>query len=176
MGRRLLAATLVLTCAAQASEPTPEASVKAAYIYKLAPFVAWPSSAFASSSSPFVVCVLGDEDPLDSALEQTAGAQHVGAHPAVVRRLSHVDAGSGCHMLYLGASHEQSSTDAIRNVRGEPVLTVSDLGSAPSGAIVQFVVKDNRVRLDIDKTAAATNHVAISSKLMSLAISSRAGT
>ncbi len=168
---------LMLACAtgAQATTPTLEASVKATYLYKFAPFVEWPAAAFASPTSPFVLCIVGD-DPFGAALDQAVSGQRVGDHPAVVRRLSRVEAGSGCHILYLSGSRTQSIPDAIRGVRGDPVLTVTDRGAASSGAVIQFVVKDNRVRFDIDTAAASANRVAISSKLLSLALSSKAGT
>ena len=160
--------------AGHAGEPTLVSAVKATYLYKFAPFVEWPASAFASPSSPFYLCILGD-DPFGLALDQEVVGQRVGEHPALVRRLARVEAGAGCHILYVGGSRTQSVADAIRGVKGEPVLTVADRGPASSGAIIQFVVKDNRIRFDIDTQAAAANHVAISSKLLSLAISARSG-
>lgn len=153
---------------------TPEYAVKAAYLFKFAPFVDWPASAFASPSGPFEFCILG-RDPFGSILGQAISGQHVGEHPAVVRRLTRVDASSGCHILYLGSSPSQTASDALRVVRGAPILTVAD-DNREAGAIIKFVIKDNRVRFDIDAAAAAVNHVAISSKLLGLATSVTAGT
>jgi hypothetical protein len=50
------------------------------------------------------------------------------------------------------------------------VLTVTD--AAPSGVhgIVNFVLLDDRVRFEIDLGQAARNGIAISSKLLSLAV------
>jgi hypothetical protein len=160
--------------AATAKAATLEYAVKAAYLYKFAPFVEWPASAFASPTSPFNLCVLG-EDPFGAALDQAVDGRRVGEHPAVVRRMKRVDAGSGCHILYLGASRAQTTAEALRSVQGAPVLTVADRGPASSGSIIQFVVRDNRVRFDIDAAAAAANRVAISSKLLSLSVSASPG-
>jgi hypothetical protein len=158
---------------AHAQGSSMEYAVKAAYLYKFAPFVEWPPTAFASAASPFQLCVLG-QDPFGAKLDQAVSGQRVGGRPVAVRRIERVDAGSGCHVLYLGASRKQTAEEALRAVRGLPILTVTD-GEREVGAIIRFVVKDNRVRFEIDTAAAAANHVTISSKLLALATSFRAG-
>jgi hypothetical protein len=50
------------------------------------------------------------------------------------------------------------------------MLTVCDHAQGIRGAIIQFVVQDGHVRFSIDTAAAAANRVAISSKLLSLAV------
>jgi len=152
----------------------PEYAVKAAYLYKFAPFVIWPASAFPSASSPFYVCVQGD-DPFDGALDQAVSGQRVEGHPAVVRRLKSIDGTTGCHILYLGGSRKQSAADAMRSIRGEPILTVTDQVQGVAGSVIKFVVKDSRVRFEIDVEAASANRVSISSKLLSLALAVRSG-
>jgi hypothetical protein len=164
---------LALPGTVRAQNPSIEYAVKAAYLYKFAPFVEWPPTAFATSSSPFQLCVLG-RDPFGASLDQAVSGQRVDEHRIVVRRLDRVDAASGCHVLYLGASPSQTTAEALRAVRGSPILTVAD-GDRDGGAIIRFVVKDNRVRFDIDTTAAAANHVTISSKLLGMAMSVRTG-
>ncbi len=168
LGGLLLAAAL----APAASAAGLETAVKATYLYKFAPFVDWPATAFASSASPFNICVLG-ADPFGAALDTAVSGQRLDAHPVTVVRLQKLDAGSRCHILYLGAGRAQAQQDAIGSVRGKPVLTVSD--QAGAGAIIRFVIKDNRVRFDIDNAAAAANGVTISSRLLALANSVKAG-
>jgi len=61
----------------------------------------------------------------------------------------------------------------LKAVDGRPVLTVSELGHGDPGGVIQFVLRDGRVRFDIDPAAATANGVTISSKLLDLAISQR---
>ncbi len=149
-----------------------EYPVKATYLYKFAPFVTWPDSAFSAPNSPFVICVLG-EDPFGPVLDQAVSTQRIGARALVIRRLERVDRGSGCQILYLGASRGQSEADALAAVRGAPVLTVTDAARSEPQGVIHFVVQDNRVRFQIDDQAAAQNGLMISSKLLSLAVSVR---
>lgn len=169
-GLAAILAALDVHGGAEAQDRAIEYGVKAAYLQKFAPFVGWPPSAFASPSSPFQLCVLG-RDPFGANLDHAISGQSIFGHPMVVRRLDHVDAGSGCHILYLGPSHNQTAADALRAVRGAPTLTVTD--GVPSGAVIQFVLRGSRVRFDIDVAAAAANRLTISSKLLGLATSVR---
>jgi hypothetical protein len=169
-GLAAILAALALSGVAMAQDRSVEYGVKAAYLQKFAPFVAWPSSAFTSPTSPFLLCVLG-RDPFGTTLDQAVSGQSIGGHPMVVRRLDHVDGASGCHILYLGTSRSQSAAAALQAVRGAPTLTVTD--GAPAGAVIQFAVKGSRVRFDIDIGAAAANRLTISSKLLALAMSVR---
>ncbi len=59
----------------------------------------------------------------------------------------------------------------VEALRGSAVLTVSDAkAQAAATGIINFVVKDERVRFDIDDDAAMQNRLAISSKLLGIAL------
>ena len=149
-----------------------EWAVKATYLYKIAPFVEWPNSAFAKPTSPLILCVAGD-DPFGPALDDAVAGQKVGEHPLTVRRLTKVEPGQECHILYAAGSKTQTAEAAVHGVDGAPVLTITDRSRGGEGGIVQFVMRDGRVRFMIDLAAAAKNRVTISSKLLSLALSVR---
>lgn len=172
---RLLCAALLaiapvgVACAAGSLE----APVKATYIYKFVPFVEWPSSAFASPAQPVVLCVLRG-DPFGAVLDQAVRGQKIGPRLILVRRLARAEKATSCHVLYLSNSHTPAAVAALRSVHGAPVLTVTD-GTDSVGGIVNFVLKDNRVRFMIDTQAASANGLTISSKLLSLALDARAG-
>lgn len=147
-----------------------EFPVKAAFLYKFAPFVEWPATAWSSPDSPLTVCVVGD-DPFGAMLDHAVQGQHLGPHPIVVHRLDRLGADSGCSIAYVGGSRLQSVSDALDAVQGTPVLTVTDEAEGPAHGIIHFVVRGNRVRFVIDDAAAAKNGMTISSKLMRLALS-----
>ena len=160
--------------AAYATDDTLESSIKAAYLYKLGAFVEWPQSAFQSPTSAVNLCLTGD-DPFDGTLDKAVDGQRIGEHPIVVRRLKAVARDSGCQILYVGGSNQQALAQALEHaVRGTAVLTVTDTPQVDdTTGIIQFVIKDNRVRFDIDEQAASANGLTISSKLLSLAVSVR---
>ena len=123
-----------------------------------------------SSTSPFRLCIVG-EDPFGSVLDKAVSGQQIGTRPIEVRRLKTVGRDSGCQVLYVGVSEAPRIGQIVETLRGSGVLTVSD-GRAPGSAagIINFVIQNDRVRFDIDDAAAAQNGLAISSKLLDIAL------
>lgn len=170
----LALAALAMACALPspaAAQDSLEYTVKAAYISKLGNFVGWPASAVEASGEPFDVCVVGD-DPFGAKLDETVRGQRIDDRPIVVRRLASVTRDSGCEVAYVGGSEAQPVAAALEAMRGANVLTITD-AAQQSGAvgIVHFVIKDDRVRFDIDDQAASENGLTISSELLKLALS-----
>jgi hypothetical protein len=174
---------LLLACATSEASPQPgpraqpgvslEYAVKATYLYKLAPFVNWPPSAFESPDEPFRICVAG-EAPVDDYLEHAVAGRSLGTHPFEVRRLETLTPDTPCQIVFISRLSSQSVQQALDAVSGKPVLTVVDSSEPhPDGGIVQFVIEHGRVRFVIDTDAAARNHITISSKLLNLALAVR---
>jgi hypothetical protein len=168
----LLLAALVPAPALAESEL--ENGVKAAFLVRFGLYVEWPKAVFASPTSPLVLCIAG-EDPFGEALDKAASEQRANDRPLVVRRVKAIGRDVGCHIAYLGGLEAQRPAQMAEVLRGSPVLTVSDAarGGATAAGIIHFVIHDNRVRFEIDDAAAARNGLAISSKLLGLALSAK---
>jgi hypothetical protein len=166
-----LLALAVIAAPLGARAGTPD-QAKAAFLYKLAPFVDWPATLFPTPVSPFTICIVG-ADPFGPVLDQTVGRRLISHHPIVVRRLEAIDADSGCNVAYLAGSKAQSIQDALDEVEGTPVLTVTDAAVGETRGAVHLLLVNRRVRFVIDEDAAARNGLTISSKLMQLALAVR---
>ncbi len=149
-----------------------EYAVKANYLYKFAPFVAWPPRAFSAPASPLEICVVG-EDPFDGALDDAVRGQTFDGRPVVVRRMAAIEPNNACHVLFIGRSSGQSLADTLKTVAGQPILTVTDGANSGDGPVIRFVMEDGHVRFEIDEAAARASGLVISSKLLSLALSYR---
>ena len=164
----LLPAVLARAALAQPAPGALELAIKATDLYKFAAFVAWPAAAFTGPADPAVLCVVGD-DPFGPVLDQAVRGQKIGARSIVVMRLDRVERGAPCHILFVAPSRRQAVADALDKVRGQPVLTVTDEANAARG-MIDFVIKDSRVRFRIDARTAEGGGLIISSKLLSLAV------
>jgi hypothetical protein len=169
--RRMRALPLLLMLglvpgAALAAPSSLETAVKASYLTKFAPFVQWPPRIFAGPTSPFRICVAGD-DAIGGALDQAVRGQRMQDHPITVARLASLDSTTvaNCQILFLG----KSAGEMLRGVAGQPVLTVTDR-SRGGGGIIQFVMQGNRVRFAVDIAAANNAGIQLSSKLHGLAV------
>lgn len=147
-----------------------EYAVKATYLYKLAPFVNWPPNTFTSPDAPFDICVLG-RDPFGHFLEKAVAGRRLGTHPFKVLRFDAMGAGDDCQIVFIHYPRSEQVRAALHALDGKPVLTVTDSeDGGHSGSIVQFVIRRGHVRFEIDNAAAARNHLAVSSKLLGLAV------
>jgi hypothetical protein len=175
--RILLIAAVVLgsLCGWSRSSDAQSASeyeLKAAFLYKFVGFVNWPEPL--QSASPVRLCVIGD-DPFGPTLDRIVSGQTIGERPMVVERFAVALRGIGCHVAYLSGSRGQTVREAIAVLKSQPVLIVTDESRAPADkGIIHFLVRQNRLRFEIDDLQAAENNLTLSSKLLSLATTVKA--
>jgi hypothetical protein len=181
---RALRAVLALAAAGALSDPVArpalgaevrvlEYAVKANFLYKFADYVSWPAQALGADNAPVNLCVAGD-DPFGRVLDDAVAGERLGTHPLAVRRMDEVTPDAPCHILFTRGSARQDIADALKAVEGRPVLTITEASNhGPGGGVITFVLKDNRVRFEIDQQAAAANGLEVSSKLLELAITVR---
>jgi hypothetical protein len=154
------------------AQDTLENTVKAAYLSKLAAFVDWPPASFESAATPLRICVIGD-DPFKATLDRAVIGLTVAGRPVQVVRYEAAGTGMACQIAYVGGSPTQSRADALKALQGQPVLTVTDQPGVGEQGIVSFVVRDSRVRFEIDQREAVEDHLSLSGKLLSLALEVR---
>ncbi len=155
--------TLAVPAFAQTSASL-EYGVKANYLVRFAAFVEWPPSAFDSAASPLVLCVAGS-DPFGRSLDEAARGQTAHNRRFVIRRPRTPAASAGCHILYVAPGAEPGY---LAPTAGR--LLVTEAGTP--GTIV-FLIRERRVRFDIDHGAARRSGLAMSSRLLDLAITVR---
>ena len=149
-----------------AQEQALEHAVKATYLYKFAPFVAWPNG---TATGPFEICVLGDDGFAGLVRDAVAG-QAFNARSFAVVRVQNTAQARKCDILFLSAGNPNDAP-MLEAMHGKPVLTVTEeAGRGPKG-IINFVTRDDRVRFEINLAEAVRDNLTISSKLLSLAIS-----
>jgi hypothetical protein len=149
--------------------PVGEYQLKAAFLFNFAKFVEWPPQAFADPRDPFTICVLGD-NPFGAALDDAVRGKTVANRPISIRPVSNSQQARTCQILFISASERKRAHGILEALRNCCVLTVGDTEAfTENGGIVQFRMKDARVRIEIDAEAAERAGLRISSKLLSLA-------
>jgi hypothetical protein len=152
-----------------------EYQLKAAFLVNFGKFIDWPDPAFASSTSPFVIGVVGD-DPFGGDLDKAIAGKLVGAHPIVAKRVNSNDDMADLELVFIGSSETPRLADILRRLNSSSAVTVSDIDRfCDAGGIIAFVVDNNRIRFEVNLDAAQKRNVKISSKLLSLALIHKAG-
>jgi hypothetical protein len=159
----------VLPAWAAGPESAQETQVKAAYLYKFASYAEWPAGHLASPDSPLVIGIVAAE-PLADALEAQARGQTVRGHPVKVRRFAPDGPLGEAHVLYIGTTDADSLDTIFAQLRGKPVLTVSDSRSAQQrGSMITFLMRNQRLRFEVAVAPASDNQVRLSALLLTAA-------
>lgn len=166
----LLFAASALEAVATAQSAPLETQVKAAFLPKFAAYVIWPPGVIGAPDDPVELCIIG-RDPFGRNLDEAAARQYVDQHPVLVRRIDGTANADHCQIAFLGGTAKQSPAAMQEALRSRPILTVTDSNFGADRGMVHFVLKDGRVRFQIDDALAARNNLAISARLLSLAIS-----
>jgi YfiR/HmsC-like len=168
----IVALLMAMFPAMAADEPAVAVErVKAAFLYKFAAYVEWPTGAFQQADSPLVIGVAGADD-IAAELEQVAVGRNVSGRPVQVHRLARAEnAGSCCQILFIGARNERAHVrELLGSAQGHPVLTVTDTDAEhPKGSIINFLEATDRVRFDISRNAAERNGLQLRSQLLAVA-------
>jgi hypothetical protein len=165
-----LALTVLAPGAVQAAvAAADEYQVKAAFLFNFAKFVEWPESAFTSPGEPISICLLG-KNPFGSSLEDAVRGNSIGGRSFVVREVSNAQQANPCHILFVDAYKPKQLRQLLEDLKGFSVLTVGNAEDfTANGGVINFKLKDGRVRFEIAVDAAERAKLRISSKLLSLA-------
>ncbi len=151
-----------------AAQVSGEAQVKAAYLLNFARFVDWPKGVL-PALSPLRIAIIGD-DALGADAEQMLLGKSVNSHPIQLRYQKWDDILTAYQIVFIGASEEAHLAQILRFLGPNSVLTVSDIDRfSLRGGVIEFRTVGNRVRFDINRTAADAAQLNISSKLFSVA-------
>jgi hypothetical protein len=161
---------LTLSClglnAARAQTVSHEYPLKAVFLVNFAQFTDWPTNAFDAPDSPLVFGVLGD-DPFGPLLDDAVRDETVNGRKFVVERFLHVEDIKTCHILFISQSETKRLDKIVSDLKGKPVLTVSDIeNSAYRGVCVRFITENNKIHLRINMDSLKDANLTMSSKLL----------
>lgn len=172
------------------------AIIKAAFIRYIAEFSRWPDSAFATSTSPIRITVVGDDpygvhEILTRAIE--AKRLQIKGRPIVVTNLTYVpkpeeDAATVsrqrrdfhralqvAHVAFLTESCKRDWADIRSLLREQPVMLLGEFeGFAKSGGMCEFVTyqptnsRNVKIHLHLNLQAVAKAQLVLSSRLLGL--------
>ncbi|HZG08400.1 MAG TPA: YfiR family protein [Allosphingosinicella sp.] len=165
LGRIAAAAALVCAFSPAAAQPS-DVAVKAAFLSKFPSYVAWPGVGGGSLN----LCVIGT-DPFGRLLDDAVRGQQVGGRPLQLRKVADVHGADDCQIAFVQGSAAAGTTALLNGLRNKPVLTVTDGRSGGPQGMIHFVIHDGRVRFHINNAQAAQHRLAISSRLLGLALS-----
>jgi len=176
---RLYAAGVLLLALALAGTPHQAAAgspqradsreVKAVFLVNFLSFTEWPGAKLGQAPARLVIAILGDSS-FAAVVEKAAAGHTVNGRPIAVQAVESPEQAAGAHLVFIAASQARRLPAVLRTLAGATVLTVSDTdGFAQEGVAINLYTFDNRVRIEVNSTAAARAGVHLSANLMRLA-------
>jgi hypothetical protein len=163
----LFSPAVVGTARAQSNDD--EYRVKAAFIFHFAQLVDWPADTLTVADNSLLICTLG-RDPFNGALESAVAGKAIGARVARVLHLKQSEDMKTCQILFFGAAQLKHVPALVADLRNAPVLTVGETaGFLDAGGMICLLLKDSKVRFDVNLDAAQSANLKIGSRLLILA-------
>ena len=151
---------------ADMTAPSLEYPVKAACLYWFANYVAWPKEAFAETSAPLVIAVLG-KDPFGTVLESNLQGKTVQNRPIQLKRVERVADLNACHILFISASEKNTMPEILTALKGRGILTVSEVpGFLEQGGMINFVRDSSNVRFEVNLMASKPERLEVDARLL----------
>ncbi|MCG5509528.1 YfiR family protein [Ectothiorhodospira lacustris] len=149
----------------QSSAGSPsEYQLKAAFLYNFALFTEWPEYV----GDTLNLCVHG-RDPFDEYLAKL-DRRRVGTRRIVTHRTSTLAELPNCQVVFISRAVIGQLPRILDSVQGSPILTVADSpGAVQQGVALNMVTQHNRIAFEANLTAARSQGLNLSSRLLRLA-------
>jgi hypothetical protein len=118
-----------------------------------------------------IVGILG-KNKFGTDLAQAISGKMIGGHPLQFREYASLAEATHCQILFISDSEKSRLSKIISDLNGASILTVSETDNfIAAGGMIDLRIVDDKMRFDINNSAAKSASLSISSKLLSLALS-----
>lgn len=161
----IIAFLFITTGSARAQQGTDYA-VHANIIYHFTKYINWPDD---KKSGDFIIGVVG-ESPLFEKLKTLIKLnKSVGSQPIAIRRFSSSARSYNCHILFIGEDESGSLKKIATATAGSSILIVTEgEGLARKGSCINFIIVDDRLKLEINKRNIELRELGVATELLNL--------
>jgi hypothetical protein len=142
-------------------------AVHANIIYRFTKYINWPDD---KKTGDFVIGVIGDT-PLYDELKNFISNKTASGQPFVVKKYSSTSSSYNCHILFISDDESENVKRIAANTAGTSTLLVTESeGLSRKGSCINFVIVDDRLKLEINKNNIERRSLGIASELLNLGI------
>jgi hypothetical protein len=163
----LISIFLLLALPVIKAQTTIDYAVHANIIYRCTKYIEWPDN---MKTGDFVIGVVGNS-PLYDELKNFTANKAVGNQKIVIKKFSSSSASFNCHILFIDEDESRNVKKIASQTEGTPTLIFSESeGLAHKGSCINFIVVDDHLKLEINKSNIIKRDLGIASDLLSLGI------
>ncbi len=143
------------------------AKIKAIYIYNFTKYIEWPDN---YKQGNFIIGVMGNNTSLINELNKMAASKTVGTQRLEIRNISAAEA-APCHIIYVLSDNSNQLSEVIEKIKSNSTLIITDkAGLAAKGSAINFVVQENKQKIELNKSNIERYRLKVASSLVELAI------
>lgn len=140
--------------------------MKAIFIMNFTKLIEWPVS---YREGNFVVGVIGDS-PLYTELAKMAKTKKVANQSLEIKKFSAIQDIGKCHILFVSENKSKDMISVVKKVKPNSTLIItSKQGLVDKGSGINFIVKNNRQKFELNKQNVEKYKLKVSAKLEALA-------
>lgn len=149
-----------------AAETPTESEIQAVFLLNFTKFIEWPAGALGAPYASFNICILGS-NPFGAALDQVVAGEVVYGRKVVIQKIDREPETGFCQIVF---TSPQDDDPKMLARLGRGVLTVG-MGQhfVRNGGMIAFVLENRRVSFEINRAAAESAGLVISSRLLAVA-------
>ncbi len=156
---------LLTTGAASSHGQTSDYSVHSNIIYRFTKYMEWPDN---PGMKDFVIGVIGETPLFDELVSSTANKK-AGNRNIVIKSLKYNQETYDCHILFISEAESSSLKRISALLQGKPVLIVTERnGLALKGSCINFIIVNDKLKLEINKNNIESRNLKIASELLLL--------
>lgn len=142
-------------------------AVHANIIYRFTKYINWPDD---KKTGDFLIGVIGNT-PLFYELKNLTSKTSPSGQPIVIKKFSAAASSFNCHILFV-CDEQSESVKRIASCTGNtPTLLVTESGGlSRKGACINFILVDDHLKLEINKTNIERRNLDIAAELLNVGI------
>lgn len=136
--------------------------VKSMYVYQFASLVDWPAE---FKKGDFVIGVFG-KTPLYDELVLKYANKMMGSQAIKIKNFTSASEVTACHILIITPENSDKVTEMVKKFKSKSTLVVTEKeGKLKEGAIINFVIHNNKQSFELSKTNANKLKLVIGTKI-----------
>lgn len=149
-------------------QPTDTNSkMKALFVYQFTQKIEWPEE---YKKGDFVIGILGETNVSQKILE-VCPTKKISNQNLDLKSISTADEAAKCHLVYVTESKKAMLGAILAKIGDNSTLVVTESpGLARSGAGINFVIVDNRLKYELNKKQVEKNNLKVAVQLEQLGI------
>lgn len=143
-----------------------EYEIKSVYLFKICKFTRW--SRPLKPNTPFIISVLGQTSPGSEI--KIPRDKRIQNKKIIIKKIKKLADIGNSHVLFIATSEAHRINTILSYINGKDILTIGDTkGFAQKGVIINFYVEKNRVKFEINRSAAKKSPIKLHSQLFAIA-------